>query len=91
MQMTRRNRAAAQASRSNAQPGTREMTTPYANATTGTEARAEIVKMLQTFGCKSVGFMDDFAKHTVLLAFKRCGRQVQLRASARGWVAPYLK
>jgi hypothetical protein len=56
---------------------------PYANATTGTKARAEIVKLLQAFGCESVGFMDDFADHSVLLAFKHRGRQVQLRASAR--------
>jgi hypothetical protein len=67
------------------------MSTPYASATTGTKARAEIVKMLQAFGCESVGFMDDFAEHTVLLAFKHRGRQVQLRASARGWAALYLK
>jgi hypothetical protein len=67
------------------------MTTPYANASTGTKARAEIVKMLQAFGCESVGFMDDFAEHSVLLAFKHRGRQVQLRASARGWATLYLK
>lgn len=67
------------------------MTVPYASATTGTKARAEIVKLLQAFGCESVGFMDDFAEHSVLLVFKHRGRQVQLRASARGWAALYLK
>jgi hypothetical protein len=67
------------------------MTTPYASATTGTKARADIVKMLQNFGCESVGFMDNFDDHSVLLAFTHRGRQVQLRASARGWAAMHLK
>ncbi|UGY28179.1 hypothetical protein HU675_0016240 [Bradyrhizobium septentrionale] len=67
------------------------MTTPYGSATSGTKARADIVKMLQGFGCESVGFMDDFAEHSVLLAFTHRGRQVQLRASARGWAAMHLK
>ena len=66
-------------------------TVPYANATSGAKARAEIVKMLQTFGCESVGFMDNFNDHSVLLAFTHRLRQVQLRASARGWAAMYLK
>jgi hypothetical protein len=67
------------------------MTTPYARASTGTAARAEIVKMLQGFGCESVGFMDDFAEAALLLAFTHRGRRVQLRASARGWAAMHLK
>jgi hypothetical protein len=65
--------------------------TPYANATSGQKARAEVTKMLQVFGCESVGFMDDFAEHSVMLAFKHRGRPVQLRASAKGWAALYLK
>ncbi len=47
--------------------------------------------MLQRFGCDSVGFMDDFAKNSVLLAFKHRGRDVQLKASANGWAQMYLK
>ena len=49
------------------------------------KARAEIVKMLQGFGCEQVGFMDNFDDCSVLLAFTHRGRQVQLRASARDW------
>ena len=64
---------------------------PYASATSGTVARAEITKLLRRFGCESVGFMDDFADHSVLLAFTHRGRPVQLRASAKGWAALYLK
>ena len=63
----------------------------YAGATTGTKAREEITKILQRFGCESVDFMDDYAKAEVLLAFVHRGRQVQLRASAKGWAALYLK
>lgn len=67
------------------------MTVPYAGATSGSAARAEITKLLQRFGCDSVGFMDDFADNSVLLAFKHRGRDVQLKASAKGWAQMYLK
>jgi len=64
---------------------------PYANARSGAAARDEITRMLRLFGCESVGFMDDFDDHSVLLAFRHRGRQVQLRASARGWASMFLK
>jgi hypothetical protein len=64
---------------------------PYASATTGLAARNEITKVLRRFGCESIGFMDDFAKHEVLLAFTHRGRQLQLRASAAGWARLYLR
>ncbi len=67
------------------------MSTPYASATSGAAARDEITKMLRRFGCESVGFMDDFEAYEVLLAFKHRGRPMQLRASAKGWAALYLK
>jgi hypothetical protein len=35
--------------------------------------------------------MDEFDKQAVLLAFTHRGRQVQLRASAKGWAQMYLK
>jgi hypothetical protein len=67
------------------------MSTPYATATSGASARDEITKILRRFGCESVGFMDDFEKHEVLLAFSHRGRPIQLRASAKGWAQMYLK
>ncbi|MDE2105512.1 MAG: hypothetical protein KGL39_50260 [Patescibacteria group bacterium] len=67
------------------------MGVPYEGATSGAKARDETLKMLRRFGCESVGFMDDFAKAEVLLAFKHRGRDVQLRASAKGWAQMYLK
>jgi hypothetical protein len=42
-------------------------------------------------GCESVGFMDNFTKNEVVLAFSHRGRPVQLRASAKGWAAMFLR
>jgi hypothetical protein len=67
------------------------MSVPYARARTGQAARQEVTKILRGFGCQSVGFMDDFEDGSTLLAFTHRGRQVQLRASARGWAAMYLR
>ena len=67
------------------------MSIPYASATTGQKAREEVTKILRRLGCESIGFMDDFQNHEVLLAFHHRDRRVQLRASARGWAALYLK
>lgn len=64
---------------------------PYANASSGDNARKEITKILRQFGCESVGFMDDFEQHEVVLAFKHRGRPIQLRASAKGWAQLYMK
>lgn len=67
------------------------MSVPYEHATSGMQARDEITKILRRFGCENVGFMDDFAEHTVLLAFQHRGRTVQLKASAKGWAQMFLK
>lgn len=64
---------------------------PYENATSGAKAREEITSLLRRMGCESVGFMDDFDKHEVLLAFRHRGRAVQLRASAKGWAQMFIK
>lgn len=64
---------------------------PYSSATSGTAARDEITKILRRFGCSNVGFMDDYERHEVLLAFEHRGNRVQLRASAAGWATMYLK
>ena len=46
---------------------------------------------MRRFGCESIGFMDDFNQHEVLLPFTHRGRQVQLRGSAKGWAQIWLK
>ena len=66
------------------------MKVPYSSATSGTKARGEIVNILRRFGCESVGFMDEFATRTLLLAFTYREHNVQLRASAQGWANLYL-
>lgn len=65
--------------------------TPYAGAKAGDQARGEITRLLQHFGCKSVGFMDDFSEGSLLLVFEYRGQRVQLKASANGWAAIYLR
>lgn len=66
------------------------MTVPYENANSAT-ARHEIQQILRRFGCESIGFMDDYEEHSVLLAFRHRGHHVQLKASAKGWAAMWLK
>jgi hypothetical protein len=67
------------------------MTVPYAGASSGGQAREEIIRILRRFGCESIGFMDDFEHHELLLAFSHRGRQVQMRANAKGWAQMALK
>lgn len=64
---------------------------PYESATSGDAARGEITKILRRFGCSEIGFMDNFDNKEVLLHFVHRGNTVQLRASAKGWAALYLK
>lgn len=64
---------------------------PYESAISGAKAREEITSLLRRMGCESVGFMDDFEKSEVLLAFKHRGRAVQLRASAKGWAQMFVR
>jgi hypothetical protein len=46
---------------------------PYESAQSGASARDEITKVLRRFGCESIGFMDNFSEHEVLLAFDIVG------------------
>ncbi len=64
---------------------------PYESASSGAAAREEITRLLRRLGCDSVGFMDNFDRHEVVLQFVHRGRPVVLRASAKGWAAMYLK
>ncbi len=67
------------------------MTLPYSRASSGLKARDEITRILKQFGCKSVGFMDQFDDHSVLLAFVWREQNVQLKATAQGWANAYLR
>jgi hypothetical protein len=58
------------------------MSVPCASVTTGVAAREEIKKVLRRFGCEEIGLLDNFTHRS---------RQVQLRASAKGWAQRYLR
>jgi hypothetical protein len=66
-------------------------TTPCAGATSDMRAREEIKKVLCHFGCEEIGLSDNYEQHEVLLYFRHRGRQVQLRASAKGWTQAWPK
>jgi hypothetical protein len=64
---------------------------PYSNASSGSKAREEITSLLRRIGCDRIGFMDEYASGSVLLAFEHRGRPVQMRASAKGWATWFLR
>ena len=64
---------------------------PYASATSGEKAMAELRKLLQTFGCDKVGVADDFAKKEVIVVWTYRGRRMQVKGSAQGWANMYLR
>lgn len=66
-------------------------TIPFAAATAGPKAREEVARILRHFGAEEIGFSDNFQEHEVLLYFRHRGRQVHMRASARGWATMWLK
>jgi hypothetical protein len=64
---------------------------PYSNATSGNAAREETTKLLRRLGCDRIGWMDEYSEHAILLAFEHRQRAVQIRASAKGWAAMFLR
>ena len=67
-----------------------ESSVPYHSAKSGGAARDDIHKILQRFGANRVGFMDNFEDHSVLLAFSYKEKNIEMRASAKGWATLYL-
>lgn len=67
------------------------MALPYENATSGTNAINDIRKMLQAFGCAKFASGEDFATGQLFVQFEHRGRMIDLRASARGYAAAWLK
>lgn len=64
---------------------------PYENATSGNNAINEIRKAVQAFGCTKFATGDDFDTGEVFVQFEHRGRAINLRASARGYAAAWLK
>lgn len=67
------------------------MTLPYASATAGDRALAEIQKTLSAFGCQSFGTMTDAERGCMIVAFKWRDRQVHLEANWKGYAVAWLK
>ena len=67
------------------------MSLPYENATSGDKAIADIEKLLRGFGCKSFGSMMQYDTGERLVQFEYRGRQVSVKASARGYAVAWLK
>ncbi len=67
------------------------MPLPYENATSGNNAINEIQKMLRSFGCERFATGEDYNTGELFIQFEHRGRQVQLKASARGYAAAWLK
>ncbi len=67
------------------------MALPYENATSGTNAINDIRKMLQAFGCAKFASGEDFDTGELFVQFEHRGRMINLRASARGYAAAWLK
>ncbi len=67
------------------------MTLPYQNATTGQRAIEEIQKILRGFGCAKFATGEDFESGELFIQFERKSRMIQLKASAKGYAAAWLK
>ena len=67
------------------------MSLPYENATSGTNAINDIRKTLQGFGCTKFASGEDFQTGDLFVQFEHRGRQIHLRASAKGYAAAWLK
>lgn len=66
------------------------MSLPYENATSGTRAFDDIQKILTRFGAARFGTMTDNETQEVLVQFTYRGRNVSVRASAKGYAAAWL-
>lgn len=67
------------------------MSLPYENATSGNRAIEDIQKMLRSFGCTKFATGEDFETGELFVQFEHRGRKVQLKASARGYAAAWLR
>lgn len=64
---------------------------PYENATSGNNAINDIQKMLRSFGCTKFATGEDYDTGELFVQFEHRGRAVNLRASAKGYAAAWLK
>ena len=67
------------------------MSLPYEKATAGDQALVALQRSLAAFGCQSFGTMIDDEHQEVIVAFRWRNRDVQLRASWKGYAAAWSK
>lgn len=67
------------------------MALPYEGATSGQRAIEEIKKILRSFDCENFASGDDFKNGEVFIQFRHRGRDVYLKASAKGYAQAWLK
>lgn len=73
------------------------MSLPYENAISGNNAINDIndindiQKMLRSFGCQRFATGEDYETGEQFIQFEHRGRQVQLKASAKGYAAAWLR
>lgn len=67
------------------------MSLPYENASSGNNAINDIQKMLRSFGCQRFATGEDYETGELFIQFEHRGRQVQLKASAKGYAAAWLR
>lgn len=67
------------------------MPLPYQNASTGQRAIQEIQKILRSFGCTKFATGEDFESGEIFIQFERQGRPVNMKASAKGYAAAWLR
>jgi hypothetical protein len=64
---------------------------PYEGATSGDKALGDLQKILRAFGCQRFGSMADDAEGWLRVQFEYRGRQVDVKASTKGYAAAWLK
>jgi hypothetical protein len=67
------------------------MPLPYATATAGDRALAELQKILSGFGCQRFGTMTDQVRGVTIVQFTWQTRTVSLEASWKGYAVAWLK
>lgn len=67
------------------------MSLPYENSSSGKNAINEMQKILRSFGATSFGVMEDFENGVVIVQFCYQSRQIQVKASFKGYAAAWLK
>lgn len=67
------------------------MALPYEKSSSGQKAMGETQKILQGFGATKFGFWENFETGELTVQFEYQGRQVEVRASSKGYATAWLK